>query len=182
MSSIKRSLLRITRTKKALAIVSIATVAVAGTAVAYFTSTGSGSGTASVGTTSALTVTGTSASTLYPGTSSTVSFTVTNPSSGHERLGSITLSAVHACTGASSSWNGAACSNSGTEQTTCESLDTSASSTVDNFSMPVVTSNTDFGPGANQTVSQTGTIALNNLSSSQNSCQGANLTLSFTTT
>jgi hypothetical protein len=163
------------------ALTTAAVIGIAGAAFAYFTSTGTGTGTASVGNASNLTVTGTSASTLYPGTSSTVNFTVNNPSTGHEKLGSITLSAVHACTGAGSTWNGAACSAGGTEQTTCESYDTSASSTTDNFSMPAVASNTDFGAGNGQTVSQTGTLAMNNLASSQNSCQGAALTLSFTT-
>jgi hypothetical protein len=181
MSSIKRRLSGVTKKKKTFAAATVVTMAVAAGALAYFTSAGTGSGTASVGTASSLTVTGTSASTLYPGTSSTVSFTVDNPSSGHQRLGSITLSGIHACTGAGSSWNGSSCSNSGTEQTTCESFDTSASSSVDNFSMPVVTSNTDFAPGNNQTVTQTGTLTMNDLNSSQNSCQGANLTLSFTT-
>jgi hypothetical protein len=167
--------------KGVAAVTSVVVLAAAGAAIAYFTSTGTGTGTASVGTSSNLTVTGTTASTLYPGTSSTVNFTVSNPSSGHEKLGSITLSAVHACTGTGSSWNGTSCSNSGTEQTTCESFDTNASSTTDNFSMPVVASNTDFGPGNNQTVTQTGTLAMNDLSSSQNACQGASLTLTFTT-
>src|SRR5579875_2924658 len=115
--------------KKHIAVLTTAAViGVAGAAFAYFTSTGTGSGTATVGSASNLTVTGTAASTLYPGTSSTVNFTVNNPSTGHERLGSITLSAVHACTGSGSTWTGSACSNSGTEQTTCESFDTSASS------------------------------------------------------
>jgi hypothetical protein len=168
--------------KKHIAVLTtVAVIGVAGAAFAYFTSTGTGSGSATVGTASNLTVTGTSATTLYPGTNSTVSFTVNNPSSGHERLGSITLTAVHACTGASSTWTGSACSNSGTEQTSCESFDTSASSATDNFSMPVVAVNTDFGPGNGQSISQTGTLAMNDLSSSQNSCQGASLTLSFTT-
>jgi hypothetical protein len=170
------------RRRRALLIVTVAVLSAAGGAYAYFTTTGTGSGTASVGTSSSLTVTGTAASALYPGTSSTVNFTVSNPSSGHQRLGAITLSALHACTGAGSTWNGTICSSGGTEQTTCESSDTNASSTTNNFSMQVVTSNTDFGPGSNQTVSQTGTLAMNNLSSSQNSCQGASLTLSFTTT
>src|SRR5436305_3738557 len=181
MSPIKRTLSSVSKKKKTFAAATLVTMAVAGGAFAYFTSTGTGSGTASVGTASSLTVTGTSASTLYPGTASTVNFTVNNPSTGHARLGSITLSAVHACTGAGSTWNGSACSNSGTEQTSCESFDTSASSAVDNFSMAAVASNADFGPGNGQTVSQTGTLTMNDLNSSQNSCQGASLTLSFTT-
>jgi hypothetical protein len=109
-----------------------------------------------------------------------VNFTVTNPSSGHQRLGTISLTGMHACTGTGSSWNGAACSNGGTEQTTCESYDTNATSTIDNFSMQNVVSNQDFASGNNQTVTATGTITMNDLNSSQNSCQNASLSLSFT--
>ena len=119
---------------------------------------------------------------LYPGTSNTVNFTANNPSSGHQRLGTITLTGVKACTGAGSSWNGSACSNSGTEQTTCESFDTSASSGTDNFSMQAVAANQDLPSGNGTTVTSTGTLTMNNLNSSQNSCQGANLYLTFSAT
>jgi hypothetical protein len=158
----------------------VASLVLAGGAYAYFTTTGSGTGQGTVGASSALTVTGTVSGTLYPGTSNTVNFTANNPSSGHQRLGTISLTGVHACTGTGSSWNGSACSNSGTEQTTCESFDTNASSTTDNFSMPNVVANQDLAPGNNQTVTTTGTLTMNDLNSSQNSCQNANLTLSFT--
>ncbi len=177
MSHITR---RLIRSKTALAACLVVALVLAGGAYAYFTATGTGSGTATVGASASLTVTGTAASTLYPGTSSTVNFTATNPSSAHQRLGTISLSGVHACTGAGSTWNGSSCSNGGTEQTTCESYDTSASSTTDNFSMQNVVSNQDLPSGTNQTVTATGTLAMNDLSSSQNSCQNANLTLSFT--
>jgi hypothetical protein len=160
----------------------VASLALAGGAYAYFTSSGSGTGTGTVGAASPLTVTGTAAGSLYPGTSSTVNFTANNPSSGHERLGTITLTAVHACTGAGSTWNGSSCSNSGTEQTTCETFDTNASSTSDNFSMPSVAANQDLPSGNNQTVTNTGTLTMNDLASSQNLCQNASLTLTFTTT
>ena len=169
------------RTKLVLSITAAA-VAIAGGAFAYFTATGSGSGTATVGASSTLTVAGTTSGTLYPGTSATVTFTANNPSSGHQRLGTISLTAVHACTGAGSSWTGSTCSNSGTEQTTCESFDTAASSTVDNFSMQNVVANQDLPSGNNQAVTQTGTFTMNNLNSSQNSCQGANLYLTFSAT
>jgi hypothetical protein len=174
--------MRILRSKRARVVVGVlATFAVAGAAFAYFTTTGSGSGSGTVGASSALTVTGTVSGTLYPGTSNAVNFTANNPSSGHQRLGTVTLSGVHACTGAGSTWNGTACSNSGTEQTTCESFDTNASSTSDNFSMPAVVANQDLASGNNQTVTNTGTLTMNDLNSSQNACQNANLTLSFTT-
>jgi hypothetical protein len=164
----------------ALAGVLVLALILVGGAYAYFTTTGTGSAPATVGTSTALTVTGTAASTLYPGTSSTVNFTVNNPSSGHQRLGTISLSGIHACTGTGSSWNGSACSNGGAEQTTCESFDGSASSTTDDFSMQNVVANQDVAPGNNQTVTATGTLTMNDLNSNQNSCQSANVTLSFT--
>lgn len=171
---------RINRKRVLSALASVAVLAIAGVAFAYFSTSGSGSGSAAVGASSALTIHGTTSSTLYPGTSTPVSFTVDNPSSGHQRLGTVHLSAVHACVGTSSTWNGTTCTNSGTEATTCESVDSSSSSTTDNFSMPDVVVNGDYGSGSGQAVTQTGTLAMNDLASSQDTCKSANLTLSFT--
>ena len=159
----------------------IGAVTLAGVAYAYFSASGSGTGSATVGTSSALTLHGTSASTLYPGVSSTVSFTVDNPSSGHQQLGTIHLASVKACVGASSSWNGSSCTNSGTEATTCESVETGSSDgNTANFWMPDVVSNQDFGNGNGQTVTATGSLKMNDLNSSQDACKNANLTLNFT--
>jgi hypothetical protein len=159
----------------------VAVLLTAGAAVAYFSTTGSGTGTATVGTSSALTLHGTSASTLYPGVSSTVSFTVDNPSSGHQQLGTVHLASVKACVGASSSWNGSSCSNSGTEATTCESVETGSSDgNTANFWMPDVVSNQDFGNGNGQSVTATGSLKMNDLASNQDACKNANLTLNFT--
>jgi hypothetical protein len=170
------------RRRKVLGTVSvIGVVALAGAAYAYFTASGSGTGTATVGTSSALTLHGASASTLYPGVSSTVSFTVDNPSSGHQLLGTIHLASVKACVGASSSWNGSACSNSGTEATTCESVETGATDgNTANFWMPDVVSAQDFAAGNGQAVTATGSLKMNDLNSSQDACKNANLTLNFT--
>jgi hypothetical protein len=171
---------RFTR-KRSLALSGLLLLLVASGAVAYFTTSGSGTGTATVGTSSALTIHGSSASTLYPGTTSTISFTVDNPSSGHQQLGTIHLASVKACTGSGSSWNGSACSNSGTEQTTCESVETGASDgNTANFWMADVVSNQDFGNGNGQSVTATGTLKMNDLNSNQNACENANLTLNFT--
>ncbi len=172
----------INRRKKALvAIGSVLALAAAGVAVAYFTASGSGTGSATVGTSAALTIHGTSASTLYPGTSSTVSFTVDNPSSGHQELGTIHLASVKACVGTGSTWTGSACSNSGTEATTCESVETGASDTnTANFWMPDVASNQDVAAGNGQAVTATGALKMNDLSSNQNACESANLLLNFT--
>ncbi|HLY49820.1 MAG TPA: hypothetical protein VKR21_11560 [Solirubrobacteraceae bacterium] len=150
-------------------------------AVAYFTTSGSGTGTAAVGTASQLTIHGTSGTTLYPGVQSTVSFTVDNPSSGHQQLGTIHLASIKACVGAGSSWNGSSCTNGGVEATTCESAETGLSDTnTANFWMPDVAANQDFGNGNGQAVTATGTLTMNNLSSSQDACKNANLTLNFT--
>src|SRR5947209_12925178 len=96
--------------KRSLALSGLLLLLLASGAVAYFTASGSGTGTATVGTSSALTIHGSSGSTLYPGTTSTISFTVDNPSSGRQQLGTIHLASVKACTGAGSSWNGSSCS------------------------------------------------------------------------
>src|SRR5579863_10185497 len=100
------SMLRHFNKKRSLALSGLLLLLLAGGAVAYFTTSGSGTGTATVGTNSALTIHGTSASTLYPGTSSTVSFTVDNPSAGNQQLGTIHLASVKACVGSGSSWSG----------------------------------------------------------------------------
>ena len=172
------SLLHSARSRVALGVVT--SRALAGGEVSYFTATGSGTGSATVGASSALTIHGTSASTLYPGTSSTVSFTVDNPSPGHQQVGTIHLATVKACP-AGDSWTGSACSNSGTEITTCESVETGSSDTnTANFWMPDVVANQQVNSGNGQTVTATGTLTMNNLSASQNSCQNANLTLNFT--
>jgi hypothetical protein len=165
--------MRILRTKQGrVALGVIASLALAGGAYAYFTASGSGTGSATVGASTALTIHGTS--------SSTVSFTVDNPSPGHQQVGTIHLASVKACP-AGDSWTGSACSNSGTEITTCESVETGTTDTnAANFWMPDVVANQQVASGNGQTVTATGTLTMNNLSSSQNSCQNANLTLNFT--
>lgn len=167
--------------KRTLAVSGLLLLLLAGGAVAYFSTNGSGTGTAAVGTSSTLTIHGSSASTLYPGTSSAVSFTIDNPSSGHQQLGTVHLASVKACVGAGSSWNGSSCTNSGSEATACESVETGASDTNSaNFWMADVAANQDFGNGNGQAVTATGTLKMNDLSSNQDSCKNANLTLNFT--
>lgn len=160
----------------------LALLAFAGGAYAYFTATGAGTGSATVGTSTPLVLHATTASALYPGTSTTVNFTVDNPSSGHQQLGTIHLSSIKACVGSGSSWNGSACSNSGTEATTCESVETGATDTnTANFWMADTAENQDLGPGNGQTPTvPSGTLKMNDLNSNQNACENANLTLNLT--
>jgi hypothetical protein len=128
---------------------------VAAAAIAYFTTTGSGTATATVGSSSAVTLHGTAGSTLYPGTSSTVSFTVDNPSPGTQRVGTIHLASVATDVAHS------AC-------------------VVADFTMPDVAANQSFGNGSGQTVTATGTLTMANTGVSQDACQGAPLTLNLT--
>ena len=147
------------KNKRTIAIaVIVAILAVAGAAFAYFSSTGSGTATATVGTSQALTVNGTTSGALYPGGSTAVSFTAANPSSGHEYLSTIHLASV--------------------------SVDSAHSTcTTSWFSMPDVSASQDIpsGTGANATaVTATGTLSMSN-TGNQDACQGATLTLNFTT-
>jgi hypothetical protein len=172
-----------------VAVLAIAAVAAIG-AWAYFTANGSGSATATVGTSSNLTLHGSTVGTLYPGTTVSISFTVDNPSSGNQQLGTIYLAGVKACTGASSSWDpslnsgAGGCSNSGAEQTSCESVDpgNAADASASNFYMADVTENQVIaGSGSGVSATNSGTVKMNNLSSSQDSCKNANLYLQLAT-
>jgi len=174
-------MLHLTR-RRVLAVVGVAAaLAIVGIAIAYFTTSGSGTATATVGTSTALTIHGSAPTTLYPGTSSAVTFTVDNPSSGHQQLGTIHLASVKACVGSGSTWNGSSCSAGGTEATTCESVETGTTDTnTANFWMPDVVENQNVPPGNGTTVTNAGTLTMNDLSSNQNACENANLTLNFT--
>ena len=72
----------------------VVALAAAGAAIAYFTSSGSGTGSASVGSSSAVTLHATITGDLFPGSSSPVAFTVDNPSSGVQRVGTVTLASI----------------------------------------------------------------------------------------
>jgi hypothetical protein len=172
-----------------LVVLAIAAIAAIG-GWAYFTANGSGSATATVGTSSNLTLHGSTTGTLYPGSTVSISFTVDNPGGGTERLGTIYLAGVKACTGASSSWDpslnsgAGGCSNSGTEQTGCESVDpgNAADANASNFYMADVAENQDLaGNASGVSATNGGTVKMNNLSSSQDSCKNANLYLQLAT-
>jgi hypothetical protein len=140
------------------ALVSVAVLAIAGAAYAYFTSTGSGTATATVGSSSAVMLHGTIGSSLYPSSSSTVTFTVDNPSSGTQRVGTISLSSITVDAGHSG------CS-------------TAISGGNPDFTMNPVTVNQVFPSGSGQAVTPTGTLTMNDTGVNQNACQGATLTL-----
>ena len=136
-------------------------IAIAGVAIAYFTTTGAGTGTATAGSSSPVTLHATVSSTLYPGVSSPVTFTVDNPSSGSQRVGTISLSSVTVDAGHS----------------TCSTVTTGGNP---DFTMPAVAVNKSFASGNGQSVTPTGTLTMNETGVSQDACQGATLTLHLT--
>jgi hypothetical protein len=176
----------LTKKRSVVALGAVLVLALAGGAVAYFSSSGSGSGSASVGTSTAFQIAGTTSGALYPGQSSTVTFSVTNPGGGSQQLGTISLTGVKACS-AGSTWS-VANSNcgSGTEVTGCETSTQTASSNSADFSMANVAENqvipagATYGSGGSGSLtSGTGTLTMNDLSSSQDLCKGVSLYLQF---
>ena len=133
----------------------VACLAISGAAFAYFTTVGAGTGSGTVGTSTALVIHGTVAGPLYPGTSSTVNFTVDNSSTGHQLLNTITLGTVDTgvteCLG---SW----------------------------FTMTPVVANQDVASGSAITITATGTLIMQNTASVQDACKNAALTLNLTST
>jgi hypothetical protein len=130
-------------------------------ALAYFTSTGSGTGTATAGSSSPVTLHATISSNLFPGSSSPVTFTVDNPSSGVQRVGTVSLASISVDAGHSG------CS-------------TTISGGNPDFTMAAVPVNQVIAPGNGQSVAATGTLSMNETGVNQDACQGATLTLHLT--
>ena len=151
----------ITKRRAFLALTATLVVVVAGGAYAYFTTSGSGTGTASVGSSAAVTLHATVTGSLYPGTSSPVSFTVDNPSSGKQRVGTISLSSITV----------------DASHSECSTVITGGNP---DFTMPAVAVNATFASGNGQAVTPTGSLTMNETGVSQDKCQGATLTLYLT--
>jgi hypothetical protein len=147
--------------KRAIVALCACALAVTGAAIAYFTSSGSGTGTATVGSSSAVMLHATISSSLYPGSSSPVSFTVDNPSSGVQRVGTVSLASISVDSGHS----------------TCS---TTISGGNPDFTMAAVPVNQVVSPGNGQSVAATGTLSMNETGVNQDACQGATLTLHLT--
>lgn len=139
-------------------VVAIAALAVAGIAVAYFTASGTGSGTATVGSAAGVTITNvTFDSTLYPGGSTTVRFTINNGSSDT----AVSVDKVVADTGA------------GTNGITGVTGNCLAS----DFTFGDVTVGRSIAAGSS--VDATGTLRLADSSANQDDCQGASPVLNL---
>jgi hypothetical protein len=135
-------------------------LAVAIGAYAYFSTTGSGTVTATVGSSSAVVIKGTVTGNLYPGSSSPVALTVDNNSGGKQRVGTITLEKITADAGHS----------------TCSVVTTGGNP---DFTMPEIAVNKVYGPGTAQAVTPSGTLTMNETGVNQDACQGATLTLTL---
>jgi hypothetical protein len=151
----------ITKRRAVFALTAVLVVAAASGAYAYFTTTGTGTGTAAVGSSSAVTLHATVTGSLYPGSSSPVSFTVDNPSSGKQRVGTISLSSITV----------------DASHSECSTVITGGNP---DFTMPAVAVNATFGNGNGQAVTPTGSLTMNETGLSQDKCQGATLTLHLT--
>ena len=151
-------------TKKRIAIGALGLLAVVGVAVAYFTTTGSGSGNAKVGTSTPLEITAEAPTTLYPGTKSKVKFEVTTTSKGKQRVGTVSLTGVtaypskakaeaeeEAIGGCPSSW----------------------------FNMTPVAANQEVPGETTTALTAEGEIEFENKSESQDACKNAYLVASF---
>jgi hypothetical protein len=143
-------------------------LAFTGAAVAYFTTTGAGSGNAQVGTSSALTINATitpAGGGLVPGgTPAAVAFSVTNPG-GNQYVGTVSLSGVQAFSDAAHTNN-----ITGTGAGQCD---------TSKFTMAPVTENQDV-PSGTSSLSANGSLAFADSGTNQNGCKGAYLVASFT--
>lgn len=151
--------MRLFTKKRAVILGVVAAMAFSAAAVAYFTTGGSGSGSATVGTSSSALITQTNTlAALYPTTSQAVNLNIKNTGTGSQfvnkvHLESIAVDATHPTCDVSSSGANAA------------------------FTMADVTVGETLAAGA--TTSKSGSLAMNDTGVNQDSCQGATLTLTF---
>ena len=136
----------------------VVSLALAGAAIAYFTSTGSGTGSASVGNASNWTVSvaAPSGGPLYPGAGSqSFAYTVTNASSGHQQLNG-TSASIPAQAGSGDILT------SGVAQAGCKAAWFTAANTS------IAPTNLAGGGSASSSV----TVTMQDSGTDQNACQG----------
>jgi hypothetical protein len=145
--------------KRAVILGIVAAMAFSAAAVAYFTTGGSGTGSATVGTSSSALITQSNTlAALYPTTSQAVNLDIKNTGSGSQFVGAVHLDSITADAGHSS-------------------CDVSSSGLNAAFTMADVPVNATLAAGA--TTSKVGSLAMNDTGVIQDSCQGATLTLTF---
>ena len=132
-------------------------------AYAYFTTTGSGTGSGTVGTSSNLTInqaglaySNAPETVLMPGTTVTATFTVDNLSSGHQHLGTIAVSSISS-------------DKAGCDTATNPTWFSTTTDAVDH----------DYAPGSAQPVTGSLTITFNDLNVTQDACKNAALVFHY---
>lgn len=145
--------------KRALVVAVVAAVgliaAIAG--YAYWSTTGSGSGSSTAGTTSAITLHASFPSGIYPGGTEPVSFTADSTNPGNVRVGTVHLASVTVDAGHSA----------------CVTAD---------FTMPDVAENVEIPNGSGTALPTNGTLSFADTAVSQDACKGATITLNLTST
>jgi hypothetical protein len=148
--------IKFTKKRAVATLIAIGALAVAGGAFAYFTASGSGTGQATVGSSTPWTVTfGSTTGAMYPGAGTAVlPYTVTNAGSGNQKLATTTVS-VNADASGNVTSHGA-----------------SVSGCLATWFTPTNTPPTavDLAAGAHTTGSVS--VAMTDASANQNSCQG----------
>jgi hypothetical protein len=142
----------------------VLTLGVGGLAFAFFTQSGVGTGDATVGTSSTITLAGTITGTLYPaGSAASVSVLVTNPGSGSQYVDTVTLASITTDVGHAS----------------CDLSVSGANAAFTMADISVATNLTKSGTLGDNTT-KTGSLQMNDTGVSQNACKNAPLTLHFT--
>lgn len=145
---------KLTRRRGFAVLAVLGVLAIAGAAIAYWTTSGAGSGTGTVGTSNGtVTLTGSfPASSLFPGGSVPVTFTAQTSSTSNLYVGTVTAT------------------NIATSDPGCLPADFSLPPTVENTAVPA-------GPAI--TLPNTGTLSMANTAANQDACKGATITLTL---
>jgi hypothetical protein len=149
---------RLINKKRALVLGAVAILAVAGVAVAYWTTTGSGSGSGSVAASNGtLVLHGTITSALTPGGSSPVTYTADNAGSSSLQVGTVhavvSIDEEHATAG-------------------CKASDFTIADTVENQVIPAGKSGV--------ALAKDGSISMADTAANQDACKGASISLALT--
>lgn len=138
--------------KRLAAVVSVATaLLVAGGAFAYFTASGEGSGTATVGSAATVQISSTSTGELFPGGEASVTIKVKNAGKGAQHVGNVIEKSIETSNepGCKPSW----------------------------FSIAAVKVEKELAAG--EEVSVSGSLKMENAAESQNACEGQTVTINY---
>lgn len=160
-------MLKFTKKRVLIALSVVGTLAVASIALAFWTTSGSGSGSATAGSDAGVTVAGDPANGIYPGGDAAVTTTVTNSSSTQAQYVSnlhvaISIDAAHTTAGCDASW-----------------FTYKADSQPSGDSNPhSVVLNTELAASGDTTVA--GKVYMADTATNQDSCKGATINLAYT--